>query len=154
LSALSLPDRATVANMRRVWRHHGLLPGGPGDLEFLKFTNRDASLVALVEAYTKEQGLFRTDETPDPVFADTLELDLSTVMPPWRPQASPGSRRLPGVARNFRAAFPNLPAAAPDTLGHGAVVIAAITSCTNTSNPSVMLAAGWWPRRPWNAGLE
>src|SRR5450756_2506975 len=94
-------------------------------------------------AYTKEQGLFRTDETPDPVFADTLELDLSTVMPSMAGPTRPQDRvELPGVAQNFHAAFPNLPSPAPNTLGHGAVVIAAITSCTNTSNPSVMLAAG------------
>src|SRR5580765_7097093 len=82
LSALSLPDRATVANMAPEYgATMGFFPVDQETLEFLQFTNRDAGLVALVEAYTKEQGLFRTDETPDPVFADSLELDLSTVMP-------------------------------------------------------------------------
>src|ERR1019366_9182685 len=93
--------------------------------------------------YTKEQGLFRTDETPDPVFADSRELDLSAVTPSMAGPKRPQDRvELPGVRGNFHAAFPNLPAPAPDTLGHGAVVIAAITSCTNPSNPSVMPAAG------------
>ncbi|MCX6630274.1 MAG: aconitate hydratase AcnA, partial [Candidatus Solibacter sp.] len=119
------------------------------------FTNRDAALVALVEAYTKEQGLFRTDQTADPVFADTLELDLSTVMPSMAGPKRPQDRvELPGVARNFHAAFPHLPAPAPDTLGHGAVVIAAITSCTNTSNPSVMLAAGLVAKKAVERGLK
>ncbi|HEX7551804.1 MAG TPA: aconitate hydratase AcnA, partial [Candidatus Methylomirabilis sp.] len=133
----------------------GFFPVDRETLEFLKFTNRDAALVALVEAYTKEQGLFRTDETPDPVFADTLELDLSTVMPSMAGPKRPQDRvELPGVARNFHAAFPNLPAPAPATLGHGAVVIAAITSCTNTSNPSVMLAAGLVAKKAVERGLK
>jgi aconitate hydratase len=156
LSALSLPDRATVANMAPEYgATMGFFPVDRETLEFLKFTNRDAALVALVEAYTKEQGLFRTDETPDPVFADTLELDLSTVMPSMAGPKRPQDRvELPGVTQNFHAAFPNLPAPAPDTLGHGAVVIAAITSCTNTSNPSVMLAAGLVAKKAVERGLK
>jgi aconitate hydratase len=156
LSALSLPDRATVANMAPEYgATMGFFPVDGETLEFLKFTNRDAALVALVEAYTKEQGLFRTDETPDPVFADTLELDLATVVPSMAGPKRPQDRvELPGVMRNFHAAFPNLPAPAPDTLGHGAVVIAAITSCTNTSNPSVMLAAGLVAKKAVERGLK
>jgi aconitate hydratase len=156
LSALSLPDRATVANMAPEYgATMGFFPVDDETLAFLKFTNRDAALVALVEAYTKEQGLFRTDETPDPVFADTIELDLSTVVPSMAGPKRPQDRvELPGVKRNFHAAFPNLPSPAPDTLGHGAVVIAAITSCTNTSNPSVMLAAGLVAKKAVERGLK
>jgi aconitate hydratase len=156
LSALSLPDRATVANMAPEYgATMGFFPVDRETLEFLKFTNRDAALVALVEAYTKEQGLFRTDETPDPVFADTLELDLSTVVPSMAGPKRPQDRvELAGVAQNFHTAFPNLPAPAPNTLGHGAVVIAAITSCTNTSNPSVMLAAGLVAKKAVERGLK
>ena len=156
LSALSLPDRATVANMAPEYgATMGFFPVDRETLEFLKFTNRDAALVALVEAYTKEQGLFRTDATPDPVFADTLELDLATVTPSMAGPKRPQDRvELPGVRENFHLAFPNLPAPAPDTLGHGAVVIAAITSCTNTSNPSVMLAAGLVAKKAVERGLK
>jgi aconitate hydratase len=156
LSALSLPDRATVANMAPEYgATMGFFPVDRETLEFLKFTNRDDALVSLVEAYTKEQGLFRTDETPDPVFADNLELDLSAVTPSMAGPKRPQDRvELSGVARNFRAAFPNLPVPATDTLGHGAVVIAAITSCTNTSNPSVMLAAGLVAKKAVERGLK
>jgi aconitate hydratase len=91
LSALSLPDRATVANMAPEYgATMGFFPVDQETLEFLRFTNRDADQIALVEAYTKAQGLFRTDDTPDPVYVDTLELDLSAVTPsmagPKRPQ--------------------------------------------------------------------
>jgi aconitate hydratase len=156
LSALSLPDRATVANMAPEYgATMGFFPVDRETLEFLRFTNRDDALVSLVEAYTKEQGLFRTDETPDPEFADTLELDLSTVTPSMAGPKRPQDRvELPCVRQNFHAAFPNLPAPAPDTLGHGAVVIAAITSCTNTSNPSVMLAAGLVAKKAVERGLK
>jgi aconitate hydratase len=156
LSALSLPDRATVANMAPEYgATMGFFPVDQETLDFLQFTNRDAGLVALVEAYTKEQGLFRTDETADPVFADSLELDLSTVTPSMAGPKRPQDRvELPGVKQNFHVAFPNLTAPAADTLGHGAVVIAAITSCTNTSNPSVMLAAGLVAKKAVERGLN
>ena len=118
LSALSLPDRATVANMAPEYgATMGFFPVDQETLAFLKFTNRDAGLVALVEAYTKEQGLFRTDDTPDPVFADTLELDLSTVMPSMAGPKRPQDRvELPDVKQNFHTAFPNLAAPAADDL--------------------------------------
>ena len=156
LSALSLPDRATVANMAPEYgATMGFFPVDQETLDFLQFTNRDAGLVALVEAYTKEQGLFRTDETPDPVFADSLELDLSSVTPSMAGPKRPQDRvDLPGVKQNFHVAFPNLTAPAADTLGHGSVVIAAITSCTNTSNPSVMLAAGLVAKKAVERGLK
>src|SRR5205823_2701938 len=91
LSALALADRATVANMSPEYgATMGFFPVDHETLEYLKFTNRDAGLIALAEAYTKEQGLFRTDDTPDPIYCDSLELDLATVVPslagPKRPQ--------------------------------------------------------------------
>ena len=91
LSALSLADRATVANMAPEYgATMGFFPVDAETLAYLRFTNRDDDLIALVEAYTKEQGLFRTDATPDPLYTDTLELDLATVTPsmagPKRPQ--------------------------------------------------------------------
>src|ERR1019366_4914124 len=144
LGALGLADSATVANMAPEYgATMGFFPVDQVTLDYLRFTNRDPNLVALVEAYTREQGLFRTDATPDPVYSDTLELDLASVMPSMAGPKRPQDRvELPDVKKNFHAAFPNQPVPAAGTLGNGAVVIAAITSCTNTSNPSVMLAAG------------
>jgi aconitate hydratase len=155
LSALSLADRATVANMAPEYgATMGFFPVDRETLEYLKFTNRDPDLVALVEAYTKEQGLFRTDATPDPVYSDTLELDLASVAPSMAGPKRPQDRvELPDVRKNFHAAFPDLPAPAAGTLGNGAVAIAAITSCTNTSNPSVMLAAGLLAKKAVERGL-
>jgi aconitate hydratase len=132
----------------------GFFPVDRETLEFLRFTNREAGLVDLVEAYTKEQGLFRTDETPDPVFADTLALDLADVTPSMAGPKRPQDRvELAGVKQNFHAAFPNVPAPSNGSIGNGAVVIAAITSCTNTSNPSVMLAAGLVAKKAVEKGL-
>jgi aconitate hydratase len=155
LSALSLADRATVANMAPEYgATMGFFPVDQETLEYLKFTNRDPDLVALVEAYTKDQGLFRTDATPDPVYSDTLELDLTAVAPSMAGPKRPQDRvELPDVKKNFHAAFPNLPAPAAGTMGNGAVAIAAITSCTNTSNPSVMLAAGLLAKKAVERGL-
>ncbi|MBZ5575265.1 MAG: aconitate hydratase AcnA [Acidobacteriia bacterium] len=163
LSALSLADRATVANMAPEYgATMGFFPVDQETLEYLKFSNRDADLIALVEAYTKEQGLFRTDATPDPVYADTLELDLGTVNPSMAGPKRPQDRvELPDVGKNFAAAFsgPVKSAAATIdgqtvTIGDGSVVIAAITSCTNTSNPSVMLAAGLVAKKAVERGLK
>jgi len=162
LSALSLADRATVANMAPEYgATMGFFPVDAETIQYLKFTNRDADLVALVDAYTKAQGLFRTDATPDPVYADTLELDLGKVTPslagPKRPQ---GRVELADVKENFHAAFgANGKSAHAEiggqavSFGSGAVVIAAITSCTNTSNPSVMLAAGLVAKKAVERGL-
>jgi len=156
LGALSLADRATVANMAPEYgATMGFFPVDQETLAYLKFTNRDPHLVALVEAYTKEQGLFRTDATPDPVYSDTLELDLASVVPSMAGPKRPQDRvELPDVKKNFHAAFPNQPASAAGTLGNGAVAIAAITSCTNTSNPSVMLAAGLLAKKAVERGLQ
>ena len=162
LSALSLADRATVANMAPEYgATMGFFPVDAETLAYLRFTNRDAALVAVVDAYTKAQGLFRTDATPDPVYADTLELDLGRVTPSLAGPKRPQDRvELARVKENFHAAFPGNGKSAQAeidgqaaTIGSGAVVIAAITSCTNTSNPSVMLAAGLLAKKAVERGL-
>ena len=163
LSALSLADRATVANMAPEYgATMGFFPVDQETLAYLKFSNRDPDLIALVEAYTKEQGLFRTDATPDPVYADTLDLDLTAVTPSMAGPKRPQDRvELPDVKKNFRDAFPGPEKTTvaqlngtATTIGDGAVVIAAITSCTNTSNPSVMLAAGLLAKKAVERGLS
>jgi aconitate hydratase len=163
LSALSLADRATVANMAPEYgATMGFFPVDQETLAYLKFTNRDADLIALVEAYTKEQGLFRTDATPDPVYADSLELDLATVRPSMAGPKRPQDRvELPDVKQNFHTAFPGPTKRAAAEIGgeaveigNGSVVIAAITSCTNTSNPSVMQAAGLVAKKAVERGLQ
>jgi len=163
LSALALADRATVANMAPEYgATMGFFPVDQETLEYLKFTNRDPALVALVDAYTKEQGLFRTDATPDPVYADTLELDLATVNPSMAGPKRPQDRvELPAVKKNFADAFGGPVKSAHAEIGgqdvtlqDGSVVIAAITSCTNTSNPSVMLAAGLLAKKAVERGLK
>ncbi len=163
LSALSLADRATVANMAPEYgATMGFFPVDQETLEYLKFTNRGADLIALVEAYTKEQGLFRTDQTADPSYADSLGLDLATVTPSMAGPKRPQDRvELPAVRKNFHDAFPGEKKSSPATfdsgtvaIENGAVVIAAITSCTNTSNPSVMLAAGLVAKKAVERGLK
>ncbi|HUB77387.1 MAG TPA: aconitate hydratase AcnA [Bryobacteraceae bacterium] len=163
LSALSLADRATVANMAPEYgATMGFFPVDQETLGYLKFSNRDPGLIALVEAYTKEQGLFRTDQTPDPAYTDTLELDLAAVTPSMAGPKRPQDRvELPEVKKNFHAAFPGPEKTATAQIdGHsvsihdGSVVIAAITSCTNTSNPSVMLAAGLVAKNAVKRGLK
>ncbi len=164
LRDLGLADRATVANMAPEYGATcGFFPVDEETLNYLRFTNRPADLVALAEAYYKEQGLFRTDATPDPEFADTLELDLSTVVPSLAGPKRPQDRvELPDVKKNFAAFIKDLPPKQTQvpvngssvTIGHGAVVIAAITSCTNTSNPSVMLGAGLLAKKAVEKGLR
>jgi len=164
LSSLSVPDRATIANMAPEYgATMGFFPVDSETLAYLQFTARPAEQVALVEAYCKEQMLFRTDETPAPLFNDTLELDLSTVEPtvagPKRPQD-----RVP--LRQAKTSFTKVVEGTPikivpvrnngDSfdLSSGAVVIAAITSCTNTSNPSLMLGAGLLAKKAVERGLR
>jgi aconitate hydratase len=158
LAALSLADRATVANMAPEYgATMGYFPVDEGTLDYLRFTNRDPEAIALVEAYTKEQGLFRTEASPDPVYPATVELDLSTVVPSMAGPKRPQDRlELGAVRSSFQQAFPGASSSAPDgsTLGNGSVVIAAITSCTNTSNPSVMLAAGLVAKKALEKGLS
>jgi aconitate hydratase len=170
LTSLSLADRATIANMAPEYGATiGFFPIDSETLTYLRLTGRDPQHVKLVETYAKAQGLFRTESTADPVFNDTLELDLSTVEPslagPRRPQD-----RVP-LARSKQAFQDALPAmvtkqAMPVSrvevtddgrkydLHHGSVVIAAITSCTNTSNPAVMIAAGILAKKAVERGLE
>ncbi|PJF42661.1 MAG: aconitate hydratase AcnA, partial [Phototrophicales bacterium] len=176
LSNISLPDRATIANMAPEYgATMGFFPVDDEVLAYLRRTNRTEEEVGLVEAYYKAQGLFRTDETPDPVFHDTLELDLSTVEPsmagPKRPQDRILLREMkqdfrtsltaPVGAKGFGLSSDQLDKSATVqlddssvTLRHGSVVIAAITSCTNTSNPSVMVGAGLLAKKAVEAGLR
>jgi aconitate hydratase len=202
LSNLPLADRATIANMAPEYgATMGFFPVDAETLKYLRLTGRSEDHVALVEAYCREQGLFRTDETPDPVYADSLELDLGTVEPslagPRRPQdrvplkhakrmyreALDETLNRGGVASSKAelksatavSASPQLSPAVVAlaegegqhehggvkvemngetfTLRHGAVVIAAITSCTNTSNPSVMIGAGLVAKKAFERGL-
>jgi aconitate hydratase len=164
LSTLSVPDRATIANMAPEYgATMGFFPVDAETLAYLQFTARPHEQIALVEAYCKEQGLFRSDATPDPAFTDTLELDLgtieATVAGPKRPQD-----RVP--LRMAKSSFTKIIEGAPRTearvqnngdsfeLSSGAVVIAAITSCTNTSNPSLMLGAGLLAKKAVERGLQ
>jgi aconitate hydratase len=167
LNHMSVADRATIANMAPEYGATcGLFPIDVQAINFLKGSGRKSGRIDLVEAYAKAQGMFRTRLTPDPVFTDTLELDLGEVVAsiagPKRPQdrvllteAKSGfvtamdkefkqgaalSQRFPVEGKNY-------------DLGHGDVVIAAITSCTNTSNPSVMIAAGLVARNAVAKGL-
>ena len=202
LSSLSLADRATIGNMAPEYgATMGFFPVDAETVKYLRFTGRDEAQVQLVEAYCKTQGIFRTDSTPDPVFTDTLELDLRTVEPslagPKRPQdrvplklakkmfrdalsadlertgtvaAVAAAKQAMSVAASPQLS-PSVVATDPDeqagqnssvavemngetfSIRHGSVVIAAITSCTNTSNPSVMLAAGLLARSAVEKGL-
>ncbi|NUQ12598.1 MAG: aconitate hydratase AcnA [Gemmatimonadaceae bacterium] len=195
LSSLSLADRATIANMAPEYgATMGFFPVDAETLRYLRLSGRDEPRVQLVEAYCREQGLFRTDDTPDPVFTDTIELDLGSVVPslagPKRPQdrvplsQSKELYRAALAAERQRLAGAPVPAGAaidvaaarmdaegaaqaheeqgipltingePCHLRDGSVVIAAITSCTNTSNPSVMLAAGLLARNAVRRGLR
>jgi aconitate hydratase len=168
LSSLSLADRATLANMAPEYgATTGFFPVDDETLAYLQYSGREPEQIALVEAYMKEQGLFRTDTTPDPVYTDTLELDLSTVEPSIAGPKRPQDRiRLADSKTAFHTAFESIKQ--PDTrdsveiplngstgtLKNGAVVIAAITSCTNTSNPSVMLGAGLLAKNAVERGLK
>ncbi len=164
LSALSLADRATVANMAPEYGATiGFFPVDAETLNYLRASNRPPDLIDLIEIYSKEQGLFRTDTLRDPLFSDVIELDLATVVPSMAGPKRPQDRvNLGEVKANFQAAFKDsLKKKAPlamdeyeGTLDSGAVVIAAITSCTNTSNPSVMIAAGLLARNAVERGLK
>ena len=193
VSTLPLADRATIGNMAPEYGATiGIFPVDQETLRYLEFTGRPREQVQLVESYMKEQGLFHSPDAPEPVYSDTLELNLATVEPsmagPRRPQDRVGLREVP---RKFAEALPTLvkPAAAPAVnavpvgrwegeggqagptaarpssatlriddvecvLHHGSVVIAAITSCTNTSNPSVMIAAALMAKKAVDRGLR
>ncbi len=162
LSSLTLPDRATIANMAPEYgATMGFFPVDAEALAYLRFTARSEDQVKLVEAYTKEQGLFRTDQTPDPIFSDRLELDLATVVPtmagPKRPQDSvPLTQAKVAFEKSLTEARKHASVQNNGDrfdLADGSVVIAAITSCTNTSNPSLMLGAGLLAKKAVERGL-
>ena len=172
LDALSLADRATIANMAPEYGATcGFFPVDDATLTYLRLTGREDDQIALVEAYAKAQGFWRDATAPDPIFTDTLELDMSGVLPslagPKRPQdrvlldkvdenfntelaggykkSGDSDVRVPVEAEGDRAGH---------DIGHGDVVIAAITSCTNTSNPNVLIAAGLVARKANALGLK
>ena len=155
LTSLELADRATLSNMCPEYgATAGLFPVDDETLRYLRFTGRE-DRVDLVERYTKEQGLFRRDGDPEPVFSEVLELELSRVESSLAGPKRPQDRvSLSEVGASFSSAFPERPLGARDRVANGSVVIAAITSCTNTSNPSVMLAAGLLAKKAVEAGLE
>ncbi len=168
LNEMPVADRATIGNMAPEYGATcGLFPIDRHTIAYLKTSGRKEERIALVEAYAKAQGMWRDDQTPDPVFTDTLELDLSEVQPslagPKRPQ---DKVTLEGAAKGFSESMDTEFRKAAEIgkrvkvagtnfdLGHGDVVIAAITSCTNTSNPSVMLGAGLLARNAVMKGLK
>ncbi|MGB6976056.1 MAG: aconitate hydratase AcnA [Gammaproteobacteria bacterium] len=167
LDDLTLPDRATIANMAPEYGATcGFFPIDAETLRYLHLTGRDETTIALVEAYCKAQGMWRDRHTPDPIFTDTLELDLTTVQSslagPKRPQDRVLLAQLPVVfnqALTFAGKANEMNKAVPAknadfSLQHGDVVIAAITSCTNTSNPSVLMAAGLLAKKAIAKGLQ
>lgn len=162
IAALPLADRATISNMAPEYGATiGFFPIDEQTLEYLRLTNRPAEQIALVEAYAREQCLFLTPEAPDPVYTDTLSLDLSKVVPSLAGPKRPQDRiELPDVKENFLTGLGRAQHSAQlsvnshqEKLEDGAVVIAAITSCTNTSNPSVMVAAGLVAKKAVEKGL-
>jgi aconitate hydratase A / 2-methylisocitrate dehydratase len=187
IAALPVADRATIANMAPEYGATcGIFPVDNETLRYLRMTNRLESLVKLVEAYYKEQGMFHTPDAPAAVYSDTLELDLGTVNASMAGPSRPQDRvELSDVRQSFADALPKLkfagkkpdlamapaapasnpgtaaavatlpaPAVGAEPLRDGSVVIAAITSCTNTSNPSVMLAAGLLAKKAVERGLK
>ncbi len=193
LSHLPLADRATLGNMSPEFGSTcGIFPIDDETLKYLRLTGRSDEAVALVEAYAKEQGMFRTDASPDPLYSDTLELDMGDVEPSLAGPKRPQDRvPLKSAKQGFKAALDQIlslrsgPAetapkgdnieemkaaggvqaaqatgvqlhvrGADCTIDHGAVVIAAITSCTNTSNPAVMMAAGLVAKKAVAKGLQ
>ena len=168
LDDMSLEDRATIANMAPEYGATcGFFPIDAETLRYLKETARKPARVALVEKYAKAQGLFRTAKSMDPIFTDTLSLDLSSVEPSLAGPSRPQDRvPLGQAAQEFAVALVNTYKKEADTgtraeiagtehtLGHGDIVIAAITSCTNTSNPSVMIGAGLIAKKAVESGLK
>jgi aconitate hydratase len=168
LDSMPLADRATIANMAPEYGATcGFFPIDYETLNYLKISGRESSRITLVEEYAKAQGMFRVSGSADPVFTDTIELDLASVVPsmagPKRPE---GRIALTDVASGFAKALEaeykktgeiglRVPVTGRDfDIGHGDVVIAAITSCTNTSNPSVLIAAGLLAKKAAEKGLK
>jgi aconitate hydratase len=169
LSSLSIADRATIGNMSPEYGATiGFFPPDNETLKYLELTGRDSQLIKLVETYCKEQKIFRTDASPDPVFTDTLELDLTSVEPSLAGPRRPQDRvPLTKAKSSFQEALPSLLKSGDAgravsvqlngdrfQLNHGSVVISAITSCTNTSNPSVMVGAGLLAKKAAERGLK
>jgi aconitate hydratase len=176
LDSMSLPDRATIANMAPEYgATMGFFPVDGETLRYMKLTGRPREVIERTEAYCRAQGLFREANTPDPEFTDTLELDLGSVVPslagPKRPQDRVALSDMKSVFQKTLTApvkgggYELKPAAVNRKgrvgtnggsyeIGHGAIVIAAITSCTNTSNPSVMVAAGLVAKKAVEKGLR
>jgi aconitate hydratase len=168
VAALPLADRATIGNMAPEYGATiGLFPIDHQTLDYLRLTNRPPETIALVEAYAKTQGLFLTPDSAEPDYSDTLELDLGTVVPSMAGPKRPQDRiNLPDVKKNFLDTLTAAQKTAevgtngskssghPDVVRDGSVVIAAITSCTNTSNPSVMIAAGLLAKKAVEKGLK
>ncbi len=179
MSNLPVADRATIANMAPEYGATiGFFPVDQQTLKYLELTNREPKRIKLVEAYLRAQGIFRTDASPEPQFSDTLSLDLSTVEPclagPKRPQDRVPLKQvkeswkasLPGFLEKKSKSGGTATLISPDVkvkvtaknktfeLTHGAVAIAAITSCTNTSNPSVMIGAGLVAKNAVEKGLK
>jgi aconitate hydratase len=175
LSTMSLADRATIANMCPEYGATvGFFPVDDETLNYMRNTGRSDELISLVEQYCKEQGLFRMDGMPDPEFTQVVELDLSTVQPslagPKRPQdrillsdmkrkyretlLAPAGPQGVGLKEEMLGKTAVIASDSKVEIGHGAVVIAAITSCTNTSNPQVMMGAGLLAKKAVAAGLK
>jgi aconitate hydratase len=168
LARMTIEDQATIANMAPEYGATcGFFPVTRSTIDYLTATGRDPHRVALVEAYAKEQGIWREPTDPDPVFTDTLELDLGSVLPSLAGPKRPQDRVvLTNAAVEFKAALAGDFGKAEDLatrvkvegsnfdVGHGDVVIAAITSCTNTSNPSVLIAAGLVAKKAVELGLK
>ncbi|MGE0593155.1 MAG: aconitate hydratase AcnA [Vicinamibacterales bacterium] len=170
LKDLTLADRAVLGNMCPEYGATvAIFPIDRMTIEYLRLTGRDAESIALVEGYARAQGLFREDDTPDAVYSDLVEIDLATIEPSLAGPRRPQDRvPLSGASAAFKTALPSMQAATKpgaaatatavadadlDVLDHGAVVIAAITSCTNTSNPAVMVGAGLLAKKAVEKGL-
>ena len=167
LRDLPLADRATIGNMSPEYGATcGIFPVDKETLSYLRLTGRSEEQITLVEAYCREQGLFHDEDTPEAQYSELLALDLATVEPsvagPKRPQdrvvlseaKESFEKALPNLIKATKAGAPAVPSNGNGHLHHGSVVIAAITSCTNTSNPSVMLAAGILAKKAVERGLE
>ncbi|CAN2039648.1 aconitate hydratase 1 [Candidatus Magnetomoraceae bacterium gMMP-15] len=162
LDNLTLADRATIANMAPEYgATMGFFPVDSETLNYLKLTGRSKKHIDIIEAYCKEQGIFRTENTPDPVFTDIVEFDMSNIKPSLAGPKYPKDRIPMNEMKEKFLKEVNIkcPVAVkkPDlefTLDHGSVVIAAITSCTNTSNPSVLLGAGILAKKAVERGIN
>lgn len=167
VSSLPVADRATIGNMAPEYgATMGFFPVDQQTMKYLELTNRPAKLLKLIEAYLKAQGLFRTEQSPEPEFSDTLSLDLSAIEPsmagPKRPQdrvalkdiKASWKKSLAGMLEKREKKNGGVGTLTSAPVKHGSVVIAAITSCTNTSNPFVMIGAGLLAKKAVEKGLS